>query len=95
MAKILKKNYEQSAGPMRDVQEKVNNANLIGKKYKPSKRDKHYIVRDFITCLAVCHNVTPSVQDGKKVYQASSPDEIALVKIAESMKLELVDRGVK
>ncbi len=32
------------------------------------------MVRDFITCLAVCHNVTPSIDNGNKVYQASSPD---------------------
>lgn len=67
---------------MADVVKKVNEANLIGKKYKSGKRDKHAMVRDFITCLAVCHNVTPSIDNGVKVYQASSPDEIALVKIA-------------
>lgn len=61
MAKILKKNYEQSSGPMKDVEEKIQNAALLGKKFKSFKRDKHYIVRDFITCLAVCHNVTPSI----------------------------------
>lgn len=53
------------------------------------------MVRDFITALAVCHNVTPSMDNGKKVYQASSPDEIALVKIAESVNLELLERSVK
>lgn len=40
---------------------KINEANLLGKKYKTFRRDKHLMVRDFITCLAVCHNVTPSV----------------------------------
>jgi phospholipid-translocating ATPase len=29
------------------------------------------------------------------MYQASSPDEIALVKIAESVNLELIERSVK
>ena len=66
---------------MKDIEEKVLQAAKLGKKYKPFKRNKHHIVRDFITCLAVCHNVTPSEQNGQKVYQASSPDEIALVKI--------------
>lgn len=32
------------------------------------------MVKDFILCLALCHNVTPSIDNGKKVYQASSPD---------------------
>ncbi len=66
-----------------------------GKKYKPFKRDKYFIVRDFITCLAVCHNVTPTIEDGVKTFQASSPDEIALVKIAESLGLILSERTLK
>lgn len=45
-------------------------------------RNKTYILRDFVTCLAVCHNVTPTVENGVKTLQASSPDEIALVNIA-------------
>jgi hypothetical protein len=45
---------------MKDIEEKVQSAMKLGKKYKLFKRDKHNIVRDFITCLAVCHNVTPS-----------------------------------
>lgn len=60
LAKIIKKNYEQSEGPLRDIEEKVKSLSLSGKKYKIFKRDKHHIVRDFITCLAVCHNVTPT-----------------------------------
>ena len=95
LAKILKKCYETIDGPMKDVQEKVDSAYLLGKKYKPFKRDKHAIVKDFITCLAVCHNVTPAQENGEKVYQASSPDEIALVKIAETLNLELHERSVK
>jgi phospholipid-translocating ATPase len=74
LALIVKKNYEQSEGPMRDVEEKVNAAMVTGRKLRYLKRDKHYIVRDLITCLAVCHNVTPSMEGGQKVYQASSPD---------------------
>jgi len=68
---------------------------LAGKKYKQFKRDKFFIVRDFICCLAVCHNVTPSFENEVKTYQASSPDEIALVKIAESLGLLLEERTLK
>ena len=46
-----------------------------------------------ITSFAVCHNVTPIVNaDGSRDYQASSPDEIALVKYAESLGITLKDR---
>jgi phospholipid-transporting ATPase len=41
------------------------------------------VVREFLTLLAVCHTVIPENKDGKMAYQASSPDEAALVAGAE------------
>ena len=41
------------------------------------------VIREFLTLLAVCHTVIPEVKDKKMVYQASSPDEAALVTGAE------------
>lgn len=41
------------------------------------------IAREFMTLLAVCHTVIPEERDGKMIYQASSPDEAALVAGAE------------
>ena len=53
-------------------------------------------VRDLVLALALCHNVTPSTEDdnGHNVttYQASSPDEIAIVRWAESVGLRLMHR---
>ena len=53
-------------------------------------------VRDVVLALALCHNVTPTaeVEDGQNVisYQASSPDEIAIVKWTESVGLRVVHR---
>lgn len=43
-------------------------------------------------CLALCHNVTPLMEDGVRTYQASSPDEITLVKLAESMGIVILER---
>ena len=43
------------------------------------------VVRDLITSLILCHNVTPVIECNERVFQASSPDEIALVKIAENL----------
>lgn len=40
-------------------------------------------IRQFLNLLAVCHTVIPEVKDGKMIYQASSPDEAALVQGAE------------
>ena len=53
-------------------------------------------VRDIILALALCHNVTPTTEeeDGQKVtsYQASSPDEIAIVRYTEEVGLKLAYR---
>jgi phospholipid-transporting ATPase len=40
-------------------------------------------IKEFLTLLAVCHTVIPEIKDEKMVYQASSPDEAALVSGAE------------
>ena len=53
-------------------------------------------VRDLVMALALCHNVTPSTEEYKgqsvTTYQASSPDEIAIVRWAESVGLRLMHR---
>lgn len=53
-------------------------------------------VRDIVLALALCHHVTPTSEeeDGNRVtaYQASSPDEIAIVKYTEKVGLRLVHR---
>lgn len=67
---------------------------MVNKQYKIKKRrDPEYSVRDFFTALGVCHNVTPAYNNlGELEYQASSPDEVALVKFVDSMGLELTER---
>lgn len=56
------------------------------------KRDMGNRVRDLVTTLALCHNVTPTNEDGEITYQAASPDEIAIVKFTESVGLSLFKR---
>ncbi|KAL4738540.1 hypothetical protein BDV11DRAFT_189302 [Aspergillus similis] len=50
-------------------------------------------VRDIVLALALCHNVTPTSdeEDGVQVtnYQASSPDEIAIVRYTEEVGLKV------
>lgn len=49
-----------------------------------------------MSALALCHNVTPTFPDPDDPtvieFQASSPDEIALVKFADSMGMNLTSR---
>ncbi|KAL8674351.1 MAG: hypothetical protein Q9168_001211 [Polycauliona sp. 1 TL-2023] len=53
-------------------------------------------VRDLVLALALCHNVTPTTDeaDGTSftTYQASSPDEIAIVRWTEQVGLRLIHR---
>ena len=57
------------------------------------------VIREFLTLLSVCHTVIPEIKDGKMVYQASSPDEAALVSGAELLGFkfhvsDLISRNV-
>ncbi|OBA23112.1 phospholipid-translocating P-type ATPase [Metschnikowia bicuspidata var. bicuspidata NRRL YB-4993] len=56
------------------------------------RRDLATKVCDFALVLALCHNVTPSEEDGAISYQAASPDEIAIVKFCEQIGLKLLKR---
>ena len=51
------------------------------------------VAHEFMTLLAVCHTVIPEVRDGKTHYQASSPDEAALVAGAELLGYQFHVRG--
>ncbi|QIX01621.1 hypothetical protein AMS68_007138 [Peltaster fructicola] len=62
-----------------------------------SKREIGMRVRDLVLALGICHNVTPTTEEdatGQPVisYQASSPDEIAIVQWTEHVGLRLAQR---
>jgi len=51
------------------------------------------MLKKAVSALALCHNVTPVVEDdGTSTYQAASPDEVALVRFAEQAGLKLSSR---
>ncbi|KAL7420230.1 putative aminophospholipid-translocase [Cryptotrichosporon argae] len=57
------------------------------------RRDMTTRLRDAVVALATCHNVTPVCNDnGTITYQASSPDEVAIVQWTESVGVTLVAR---
>jgi phospholipid-translocating ATPase len=62
------------------------------------KRTQNIRVCEAITALALCHNVTPVLETNEETgvreiaYQASSPDEIALVKFTEKVGITLTSR---
>lgn len=51
------------------------------------------VAHEFMALLAVCHTVIPEVRDEKTHYQASSPDEAALVAGAELLGYQFRVRG--
>lgn len=57
-----------------------------------SRRDLSARVRDLIVALAICHNVTPTMEENNLEYQAASPDEVAIVKFTQSVGLTLIKR---
>ena len=86
---ILDKQCQKHDGPLADYSARVSEAQ--GNK-RLFKRDKETIIRDVVSAMSLCHNVTPIIENGEKMYQGSSPDEIALVQIAETMGFTLVAR---
>lgn len=78
-------------------QDHVQKAVANGATRLRSRREIGARVRDLIVALAICHNVTPSTEEvnGEQVtsYQASSPDEIAIVEFVESVGLQLHQRS--
>ncbi len=87
LRQILKDECSKSNGPLKDVADSY----LTGK--RKSRRNHNFLVRDAITALSLCHNVTPVMEDEEKTYQASSPDEVALVKFADSLNMVLTERS--
>lgn len=56
------------------------------------KRRQECLLRDCSTALILCNNVTPVMDEGSRILQASSPDEIALVKFAENLGFIMRER---
>ena len=72
LRKVLSQPDSRQTNPFIDVKETED-----------AGKDGH-VTKEFLRLLAVCHTVIPEVKEnGKLTYQASSPDEAALVAGAE------------
>ncbi|MBW0469719.1 hypothetical protein O181_009434 [Austropuccinia psidii MF-1] len=56
------------------------------------KNERSKVIVEFLTLLSTCHTVIPEEKDGKIIYQASSPDEAALVAGAEILNYRFTVR---
>ncbi|KAL3319475.1 hypothetical protein Ciccas_001840 [Cichlidogyrus casuarinus] len=70
------------------LQQQQEPSTQAGQQVKKSAADKVY---DAVLALALCHNVTP-MEGEEGGYQASSPDEVALVNWTASVGMRLVAR---
>lgn len=71
----------QSPGPMRSRESKTN-------------RRVQKQVQEALLAIALAHNVTPVEDAGQRTLQAASPDEVALVRFAESVGIILKERSM-
>ena len=104
---ILSDECSKDDAPFLDVYESLKNEEKIEdnisnnepkKKKNKIRRNRNKIIRDTITAMLLCNNVTPIIdeKDPEKItYQASSPDEIALVKFAKTLNMKLISRTDK
>ena len=103
---ILKEECEKADAPLLDLlnilksqNEDSENLNLSKQRSKRIRRNRNKLIRDTITAMILCNNVTPIIDDEQNVtYQASSPDEVALVKFAETLNMKLnfrTDKEIK
>lgn len=51
-------------------------------------------VQEALLAISLAHNVTPVEENGQHVLQAASPDEVALMKFAESVGITLKERSM-
>ena len=84
---VAKKDIGENSNNLIDIDTSSSNIS----KSKKRRRERSKLIRDCITSMVLCNNVTPT-ENG---YQASSPDEIALVQFAESLKMVLTHRSDK
>lgn len=76
---------------MQDLFDEKGSLNTI-KKGGKLRRERDFILHDLVLAMALCHNVTPVGEGQDRTFQASSPDEIALVKVCESFGVQLISR---
>ena len=81
------KNYNYPCGDLINNKDKE----MVYNSLKRIRRNKTKIIRDSITVMCLCNNVTPIYNETNNEYdyQASSPDEISLVKFASSLGMQL------
>jgi phospholipid-transporting ATPase len=84
-AEIVDENKKEGEDPWRTFDELRAIVNDDNKNPFDEKSKEREVAEEFLILLAVCHTVIPEEKEEKIVFQASSPDEAALVAGAETL----------
>lgn len=85
----------RSTGRPDHIQPEVNTADLV--EYLKARPHSAFSrkARDYLLAIALCHTCLPETKDGKTDFQASSPDELALVRAAQELGYQVIRRTVR
>ncbi|KAH6608618.1 p-type atpase [Trichoderma cornu-damae] len=85
----------RSTGRPDHVQPDVNTSDLL--EYMRLRPHSAFArkTKEYLLAVALCHSCLPEHKDGKLDFQASSPDELALVRAAQEMGYLVVQRNSK
>lgn len=85
----------RSTGRPDHIQPDVNTSDLIEYlRIRPHSAFSRK-AREYLLAISLCHTCLPEVKDGKMDFQASSPDELALVRAAQELGYQVIHRTVK
>ncbi|KAG6064554.1 hypothetical protein E4U32_000147 [Claviceps aff. humidiphila group G2b] len=85
----------RSTGRPDHVQPDVDTSDLVAyMKLRPHSAFARK-AREYLLAVALCHTCLPEIKDGKVDFQASSPDELALVRAAQELGYQIVHRSAK
>jgi phospholipid-translocating ATPase len=92
---ILDDECTQTDTPMADLLISINKNEYNYENPKRIRRNRNKVIRDAVTALTLCNNVTPIYHKDSGIleYQSSSPDEVALVAYSERLRMRLVERN--
>ena len=95
MKKLSTEKYQFGEENFKEMSRSIKRGFAKSSDLSPFKKikEKDVILREIMLALSLCHNVSPVIENGERILQASSPDEIALVTFASSMGINLQSRS--
>ena len=92
-------NFDPEKIEKRDKYGEIRHFNFYDDKFykhlNDEKHENYTYIKHFILCLCLCHSVfTQDTENGEIIYQASSPDETALINAARHFNYKFLRREI-